>query len=100
MAQPVQSTPRPVTPTQPRHLPTGISPIVHHLPKDKADRLRTCKKKANSRTQFTRKVLAELFNADELSASNMSRSANKVKLDENKIGLVDRKYFQFMLAKQ
>ena len=78
-----------------RPLSSGISPIVHNFPKEKADRLKSCKKKSHSRRQFTQKVLVELFNADEMAVSNTSGSGNKEKLDEDKIGLVAHKYFQF-----
>lgn len=44
------TTPVPVTPTQLRPLSSGISPIVHSLPRVKADRLKQYKWKLNSRT--------------------------------------------------
>ena len=89
-----QSTP--VTPThRPQPLPS-ISPIVSNLPKETAIKLKKCQK-VSSRKKYTRKCLEEIFSTDELAASNISGNADKGKLDEYKVGLVNRKYWEITI---
>ena len=82
----------PPTPThRPRTLPS-ISPIVSSLPDETAVKLKKSRMKSTTRKKFTRKCLEEFFTQDELSASNLSGTSDKQKLDEYKIGLIFSKY--------
>lgn len=90
-----QSTP--ITPThRPQPLPS-ISPIVSNLPKETASKLKICHKKVSSRKKYIRKCLEEIFSAEELASSNVSGNAGKDKLDQYKIGLINRKYRQLKI---
>ena len=87
-----QSTP--IRPTHhPRTLPS-ISPIVSSLSSETAINLKESRKKSTTRKKYTRKCLEEFFTQDELAASNLGGSAGKQKLDDYKIGLINRKYCQ------
>ena len=89
-----QSTP--MTPThRPQTLPS-ISPIVSNLPKETASKLKMCHKKVSSRKKYIRKCLEEIFSTEELASSNISGNAGKDKLDQYKIGLINRKYKQLI----
>jgi len=96
-SQPETSTltdtqPTPPTPThRPRTLPS-ISPIVSSLPDETAVKLKESRMKSTTRKKYTRKCLEEFFTQDELSASNLSGTGDKQKLDECKIGLIFSKY--------
>ena len=89
-----QSTP--MTPThRPQTLPS-ISPIVSNLPKETASKLKMCHKKVSSRKKYIRKCLEEIFSTEEKASSNISGNAGKDKLDQYKIGLINRKYKQLI----
>ena len=76
-----QSTP--MTPThRPQALPS-ISPIVSNLPKETASKQKICHKKVSSRKKYIGKCLEEIF--------SISGNAGKDKLDQYKIGLINRK---------
>ena len=85
-----QSTP--ITPTHRPQPQTSISPIVSNLPKETASKLKICRKTVSSRKKYIRKCLEEIFSAEELACSNVSGNAGKGKLDQYKIGLINRKY--------
>ncbi|KAK2561870.1 hypothetical protein P5673_015264 [Acropora cervicornis] len=79
-----------MTPThRPQTLPS-ISPIVSNLPKETASKLKMCHKKVSSRKKHIRKCLEEIFSTEELASSNISGNAGKDKLDQYKIGLINR----------
>ncbi|XP_044173134.1 uncharacterized protein LOC122957212 [Acropora millepora] len=83
-----QSTP--MTPThRPQTLPS-ISPIVSNLLKETASKLKMCHKKVSSRKKYIRKCLEEIFSTEEKASSNISGNAGKDKLDQYKIGLINR----------
>lgn len=86
-----------ITPTYcPQPLPS-ISPIVSNLPKETASKLKICYKKVSSRKKYVRKCFEEIFSAEELASSNVSGNAGKDKLDQYKIGLINRKYRQLKI---
>ena len=96
-SQPETSTltdtqPTPPTPTHHPRTLLSISPVASSLPDETAVKLKESRMKSTTRKKYTWKCLEEFFTHDELSASNLSGTGDKQKLDECKIGLIFSKY--------